>query len=161
MTAAPYNVDSTGVADATTALQQAVGDAETAGTGVYLPQGPYQVTAPIGLNKVGVAGAGEWYTELTGHNVEFQGNVGQTTGVTVHDLSIFGNVDARDDSDGSVNGFNGGFNNTTISNVWIQNTKVRRVDRRRHHRPDDARTCASRTRWPTASTSTAASPTPR
>ncbi|MFC1408315.1 discoidin domain-containing protein [Streptacidiphilus sp. N1-12] len=124
VTQAPYNIDSTGVADATTKLQQAINDASAAGTGVYLPQGLYNITAPIGLNKVGVAGAGEWYTELTGHNVEFQGNVGQTTGVTVHDLSIFGNVNTRDDSDGSVNGFNGGFNNTTISNVWIQNAKV-------------------------------------
>jgi hypothetical protein len=124
VTQAPYSIDSSGVADATTKLQQAVNDASAAGTGVYLPQGLYNITAPIGLNKVGVAGAGEWYTKLTGHNVEFQGNVGQTTNVTVHDLSIFGNVNVRDDSDGTVNGFNGGFNNTTISNVWIQNAKV-------------------------------------
>ncbi|MFC4031323.1 discoidin domain-containing protein [Streptomyces polygonati] len=124
VTQAPYNIDSSGVADATGQLTQAINDAETAGTGVYLPKGLYKITAPIGLNKVGVAGAGQWYTELTGHNVEFQGNVGQTTGVTVHDLSIFGNVNSRDDSDGTVNGFNGGFNNSTISNVWIQNQKV-------------------------------------
>jgi hypothetical protein len=124
VTQAPYDIDSTGVADATGKLTQAINDAEAAGTGVYLPKGLYKITAPIGLNKVGVAGAGEWYTELTGHNVEFQGNVGQTTGVTVHDLSIFGNVNSRDDSDGTVNGFNGGFNNSTISNVWIQNQKV-------------------------------------
>lgn len=124
VTQAPYNIDSSGVADATTKLQQAVNDASAAGTGVYLPQGLYNITAPIGLNRVGVAGAGQWYTKLTGHNVEFQGNVGQTTNVTVHDLSIFGNVNSRDDSDGSVNGFNGGFNNTTISDVWIQNAKV-------------------------------------
>jgi hypothetical protein len=124
VTQAPYNIDSSGVADATTLLQQAINDAQAAGSGVYLPKGLYKITAPIGLNKVGVAGAGEWYTELTGHNVEFQGNVGQTTNVTVHDLSIFGNVNVRDDSDGTVNGFNGGFNNTTISDVWIQNQKV-------------------------------------
>ena len=123
VTQAPYDIDNTGARDATGELQQAISDAETAGTGVYLPQGTYLITAPMGLNKVGVAGAGEWYTELTGHNIEFQGNVGQTTGVTVHDLSIFGNVNSRDDSDGSVNGFNGGFNDTTISDVWIQNMK--------------------------------------
>jgi hypothetical protein len=123
VTQAPYDIDNTGAKDATTELQQAINDAESAGTGVYLPAGTYLITAPMGLNKVGVAGAGEWYTELTGHNIEFQGNVGQTTGVTVHDLSIFGNVNSRDDSDGSVNGFNGGFNNTTISDVWIPNMK--------------------------------------
>ncbi|MDI5967081.1 choice-of-anchor D domain-containing protein [Streptantibioticus silvisoli] len=124
VTAAPYNADPTGVTDATAAVTQAISDAEAAGTGVYLPKGLFKISSPIGLNKVGVAGAGEWYTELTGHNVEFYGNVGQTTDVTVHDLSMFGNVNTRDDSDGTVNGFNGGFNNTTISNVWIQNEKV-------------------------------------
>ncbi|GAA5022536.1 discoidin domain-containing protein [Kitasatospora paranensis] len=124
VTQAPYGIDNTGVADATGKLQQAVNDASAAGTGVYLPQGLYTITAPIGLNKVAVAGAGQWYTKLTGHNVEFQGNVGQTTGVTVRDLAIFGNVNTRDDSDGSVNGFNGGFNNTVISDVWMQNVKV-------------------------------------
>ncbi|MFC8448914.1 discoidin domain-containing protein [Kitasatospora sp. NPDC057223] len=124
VTQAPYGIDSSGVADATTKLQQAINDASAAGTGVYLPQGLYNITAPIGLNRVGVAGAGQWYTKLTGHNVEFQGNVGQTTNVTVRDLAIFGNVNVRDDSDGSVNGFNGGFNNTVISDVWMQNVKV-------------------------------------
>ena len=124
VTQAPYSIDNAGVADATTKLQQAVNDASAAGTGVYLPKGRYNITAPIGLNRVAVAGAGQWYTELTGHNVEFQGNVGQTTGVTVRDLAIFGNVNVRDDSDGSVNGFNGGFNNTLISDVWMQNVKV-------------------------------------
>ena len=42
----------------------------------------------------------------------------------VSNLAIFGNVNTRVDSDGSVNGFNGTFSNSTINDVWIQNTKV-------------------------------------
>jgi F5/8 type C domain/Abnormal spindle-like microcephaly-assoc'd, ASPM-SPD-2-Hydin len=113
VTQAPYDVDPTGARDSTQGLVNAISAAETAGTGVYLPEGTYQINQPIGLNKVAVRGAGEWYTTLTGSNVGFYGNV----------LSIFGQTDHRDDSDGTVNGFNGGFNDTTISHVWIQNTK--------------------------------------
>ncbi|HEV2378003.1 MAG TPA: discoidin domain-containing protein [Streptosporangiaceae bacterium] len=125
VTQPPYNVDNTGATDVTSALQNAINAASSAGTGVYLPQGTYQISQPLNVNNVSVAGAGEWYTELTGSNVEFAGQIGSaSTNVHVSNLSIFGNVSDRNDSDGQVNGFNGGFSNSTISNVWIQNTKV-------------------------------------
>jgi hypothetical protein len=124
-TASPYNADTTGVNDSTTALQNAINAAESAGTGVYLPQGTYKISSPLNVNKVSVAGAGEWYTEITGSHVEFSGQINPaSSNVNVHDLSIFGNVNARNDGDGTVTGFNGGFSNSTISNVWIQNEKV-------------------------------------
>src|ERR1700712_1378727 len=47
-----------------------------------------------------------------------------SSNVNISNLAIFGNVAVRNDSDGSVNGFNGGVSNSTISDVWIQNTKV-------------------------------------
>jgi len=37
---------------------------------------------------------------------------------------MFGNVDVRDDSDTEVTAFNGGFSDSRISDVWIQNEKV-------------------------------------
>jgi hypothetical protein len=125
VTQAPYNVDNTGNTDVTTQLQNAITAAEQAGTGVYLPAGTYQISQQLFVNNVSVAGAGEWYTELTGSNVEFAGQIAPaSTNVNVSNLSIFGNVNVRNDGDGEVNGFNGGFSNSTISNVWIQNTKV-------------------------------------
>jgi hypothetical protein len=125
VTQAPYNVDNTGATDVTTELQDAIDAAETAGTGVYLPAGTYQISQQLFVNNVSVVGAGEWYTELTGTNVEFAGQIAPaSTNVTVSNLSIFGNINVRNDGDGEVNGFNGGFSNSTISNVWIQNTKV-------------------------------------
>jgi hypothetical protein len=124
-TASPYNADPSGLADSTTALQNAVNAASSAGVGLYLPQGLYKVSSPIYVNKVTIEGAGEWYTELTGHEVEFAGQIGNpSTNVNVSNLSMFGNVNTRDDSDGTVHGFNGGFSNSNINHVWIQNEKV-------------------------------------
>ncbi|HXL92958.1 MAG TPA: choice-of-anchor D domain-containing protein, partial [Streptosporangiaceae bacterium] len=124
-TAAPYDADPTGTTDSTTAIQDAINAAEAAGTGVYLPQGTYLVSSQLNVNDVTVTGAGPWYTEITGTDAGFSGNQSPASNdVTVSNLSIFGNVNDRVDSDSDVNGFNGGFSNSTISNVWIQNTKV-------------------------------------
>jgi hypothetical protein len=124
-TAAPYDADPTGTTDSTTAIQDAINAAEAAGTGVYLPQGTYLISAPLNVNDVTVTGAGPWYTTVTGNDAGFDGNQSPASNdVTVSNLSIFGTVNDRVDSDSNVNGFNGGFSNSTISNVWIQNTKV-------------------------------------
>jgi len=121
VTQAPYNADDTGVNDSTTALQNAINTAESSGQTVYLPQGTYTISQPLDVNNVTVEGAGEWYTTLTGSNVEFAGN---GSNINISNLAIFGNVNTRVDSDGSVNGFNGTFSSSTINDVWIQNTKV-------------------------------------
>jgi hypothetical protein len=125
VTQAPYNVDDTGATDVTTALQNAINTASAAGEGVYLPQGTYTISRPLSVDNVKVLGAGEWYTVLTGSNVEFSGNQNPpSTDVDVSNLSLYGNVDVRDDSDSEVTGFNGGFSDSRISDVWIQNEKV-------------------------------------
>ncbi len=125
VTQAPYNVDDTGKTDVTTALQNAIDAASAAGEGVYLPQGTYTISAPLNVNNVKVLGAGEWYTVLTGSDVEFNGQQNPaSTNVDVSELSMFGNVDDREDSDTAVTAFNGGFSDSTISHVWIQNEKV-------------------------------------
>ncbi|MDQ1701940.1 MAG: hypothetical protein QOF57_1192, partial [Frankiaceae bacterium] len=126
-TAAPNNVDNTGATDTTTSLQNAVNAASQAGTGLYLPQGLYKISSPIYVNRVTITGAGQWYTQLTGKSVEFAGQIGGPSGstnVNISNLALFGGVNTRDDSDGTVHGFNGGFTDSTISDVWIQNQKV-------------------------------------
>jgi hypothetical protein len=125
VTQAPYNIDDTGSTDVTTALQNAVNAASAAGEGVYLPQGTYTISAPLNVNKVKILGAGEWYTVLTGTNVEFNGQQNPaSTNVDVSNLAMFGNVGVREDSDTEVTAFNGGFSDSRISNIWIQNEKV-------------------------------------
>ncbi|HEV2633519.1 MAG TPA: discoidin domain-containing protein [Actinocrinis sp.] len=125
VTQAPYSVDNTGATDVTTALQSAITAASAAGEGVYLPQGTYKISQPLNVNNVKVLGAGEWYTVLTGSNVEFDGRQNpSSTNVDVSNLSMYGNVDDREDSNSEVTAFNGGFSDSTIQDVWIQNEKV-------------------------------------
>ena len=125
VTQAPYDVDNTGATDVTAALQNAIDTASAAGQGLYLPPGTYTVSAPLNVDDVRIAGAGEWYTVLTGKNVEFNGKQNPSSShVDISGLSIYGNVDVRDDSNTEDTGFNGGFSDSTISDVWIQNEKV-------------------------------------
>jgi hypothetical protein len=125
VTQSPYDADDTGATDATTALQDAINAASAAGEGVYLPQGTYTISAPLNVNNVTVEGAGEWYTVLTGTNVEFSGQQDPaSTNVNVSNLSLYGNVNVRDNSNTEDTGFNGGFSDSTISDVWIQNEKA-------------------------------------
>jgi F5/8 type C domain/Abnormal spindle-like microcephaly-assoc'd, ASPM-SPD-2-Hydin len=125
VTQAPYNVDNTGATDVTTPLQNAIFAAQTSGQTIYIPAGTYTISQQLFVNNVTIIGAGEWYTTMTGTNVEFAGQIAPaSTNVNISNLAIFGNIDVRNDGDGEVNGFNGGFSDSTISNVWIQNTKV-------------------------------------
>ena len=137
----PYNADPKGVTDSTTAIQNAVNAGESGGKGVWIPQGTYLVTSHILVNNVTLTGAGPWYSVLGGAPAGGGNgnNVNNGTGVGVYgndaydgstssnvNLSNFGiegqitnRVDCLQD-----NGIGGSLNNSTISNVWIEHTKV-------------------------------------
>jgi hypothetical protein len=141
VTSAPYNADPTGVNNATTAIQNAVNDGAAQGKGVWIPQGTYLVTSHILVNNVTLAGAGPWYSILYGAPPG-GGNGNSTSNGT--GVGVYGN-DAYDGStssnvhlsgfavEGAItnrvdclqdNGIGGSLNNSTISNVWIEHTKV-------------------------------------
>jgi hypothetical protein len=123
-TASPYNADPTGANDSTTALQDAIDAASSAGEGLYIPAGTYQVSSPLNVDNVTIEGAGQWYTTLTGSDVEFAADQNPaSTNVDISNLSLFGQVNDRDNSTSDYTGFNGGFTNSTIDDVWIQNEK--------------------------------------
>ncbi|MFD0327351.1 glycosyl hydrolase family 28-related protein [Streptacidiphilus monticola] len=125
VTQAPYGVDNTGTTDTTDALQHAIDALSAAGQGVYLPPGRYLLTHPFDVDRVRITGAGEWYTELTGKNFGFAGKQDPpSTGVEITGLALFGDVGVRDDSNSQDTGFNGGFSDSHLSHVWIQNEKV-------------------------------------
>jgi hypothetical protein len=125
VTQAPYSVDNTGGSDVTSALQKAINAGQSAGQVVYLPQGTYKISSPLSVNQVTVEGAGEWYTVLNGSNVGFTGNQNPaSTNVSISNLSLFDNATIRNNSTSADTGFNGGFSNSTFSNVWIQNEKA-------------------------------------
>ena len=125
VTQAPYNVDDTGGNDVTSVLQSAINAGSSSGKAVYLPSGRYKLSSPLAVNKVTIEGAGEWYTTLTGSDVGFTGNQNPaSTNVSVSNISLFDNATIRNNGTSADTGFNGGFSNSTLTNVWIQNEKA-------------------------------------
>ncbi|MDQ1547708.1 MAG: hypothetical protein QOH69_2612 [Actinomycetota bacterium] len=118
-----YGADPTGANDSTSAFQSAV-NANTGGT-VWIPAGTFKVTSHIIVNNVTVIGAGMWYSNVTGTGVGFYGNYAPNPSSNVHlsNFAITGNVQERDDS-AQVNGVGGALSNSTVSNIWIEHTKV-------------------------------------
>jgi F5/8 type C domain/Pectate lyase superfamily protein/Abnormal spindle-like microcephaly-assoc'd, ASPM-SPD-2-Hydin len=116
--------DATGAADSTSAFNAAITAAGAGGT-VWIPAGTYNVPGHISVNNVTIAGAGMWYSTVTGTAPGFYGNSAPNPSTNVHlqNFAIFGNVQQRDDS-AQVNGIGGAMSNSTVSNIWIEHMKV-------------------------------------
>lgn len=116
--------DTTGVNDATSAFNAAISAAGPGGT-VWIPPGTYNIPGHISVNNVTIAGAGMWYSTVTGTAPGFYGNSAPSasTNVRLQNFAIFGNVQERDDS-AQVNGIGGAMSNSTVSNLWIDHMKV-------------------------------------
>jgi hypothetical protein len=116
--------DASGVADSTSAFNAAISAAGAGGT-VWIPPGTYNIPGHIMVNNVTIAGAGMWYSTVTGTAPGFYGNSAPNPSTSVHlqNFAIFGNVQERDDS-AQVNGIGGAMSNSTVSNIWIEHDKV-------------------------------------
>ncbi|WP_037908913.1 choice-of-anchor D domain-containing protein [Actinacidiphila yeochonensis] len=116
--------DATGAGDSTAAFNAAISAAGSGGT-VWIPPGTYNVPGHIAVNNVTIAGAGMWYSTVTGTAPGFYGNSAPNPSTNVHlqNFAIFGNVQERDDS-AQVNGIGGALSNSTVSNLWIDHMKV-------------------------------------
>ena len=122
-----YGADPTGAADATPKIQQAVNDGAAQHKTVWIPSGSFKVTDHVIVDGVTLRGAGPWYSVLTGNRVGVYGKYvnsgGPSQNVTLQDFAILGEVMERNDSD-QVNAIGGAMSNSTVSNVWMQHTKV-------------------------------------
>jgi hypothetical protein len=121
-----YGADPTGKANSTTAIQNAINAGSQQHRAVYLPPGDYTVPAHLMVNNVTLTGAGEWYSVLHGAGVGVYGDAAPKPSTNVHlsNFAIFGEVTDRVDS-ADVNGIGGAMGGgSTISNLWIQHTKV-------------------------------------
>ncbi|MEY9929595.1 hypothetical protein ABH926_004235 [Catenulispora sp. GP43] len=116
--------DATGVNDATGAFNAAIAAAGAGGT-VWIPPGTFNIPGHISVNNVTIAGAGMWYSTVTGTAPGFYGNSAPNPSTNVHlsNFAISGNVQERDDS-AQVNGIGGALSNSTVSNIWIEHMKV-------------------------------------
>ena len=88
--------DPTGVNDSTSAFNAAISAAGAGGT-VWIPPGTYNIPGHISVNNVTVAGAGMWYSTVTGTAPGFYGNSAPSPSTNVHlqNFAIFGNVQDR------------------------------------------------------------------
>ena len=120
-----FGADPTGQTDSTTAIQNAINAGSAEGKVVYIPPGNFLVTAHLIVNNVTLTGAGEWYSVLGGTDVGVYGNLPPNPSTDVHlsNFAIFGQVTERVDS-ADVNGIGGALADSTISDLWIQHTKV-------------------------------------
>jgi hypothetical protein len=116
--------DPSGVNDSTNAFNAAITAAGAGGT-VWIPPGTYNIPGHIMVNNVTVAGAGMWYSTVTGTAPGFYGNSAPSPSTNVHlqNFAIFGQVNQRCDSC-QVNGIGGAMSNSTVSNIWIDHMKV-------------------------------------
>jgi hypothetical protein len=116
--------DASGSADSTSAFNAAIAAAGPGGT-VWIPPGTYNVPGHIMVNNVTIAGAGMWYSTVTGTAPGFYGNSAPNPSTNVHlqNFAISGNVQERNDS-AQVNGIGGALSNSTVSNIWIEHMKV-------------------------------------
>jgi hypothetical protein len=120
-----FGADPTGLRDSTAAFQSAIGSGRSSGRPVWIPVGTFKITAHLIVDGVTLEGAGPWYSVLTGDGVGIYGNAAPhpSTHVRLANFAIFGEVRDRVDSS-QVNGIGGALADSTISNIWIQHTKV-------------------------------------
>jgi hypothetical protein len=132
VTGAPYNADTNGVTDSTTALQNCINAASGAGETVWMPPGTYLITGTITLpNNAKVQGAGMWYTTLIGspslYNTSSSRRVrlnGNGNNIQLSDFAITGFLNYRNDSEAN-DGLGGTYGtNSTISRIWVVHTKT-------------------------------------
>ncbi len=136
-----FGADPTGRRDSANAIDKAIAVAQKSHRKVYVPPGTYQVNRHIIVDNVTIEGAGSWYTIFQGHQVTLStpaadGSVhtgvgfygkyvadGGSTNVHLSGFSIEGDVRERVDTD-QVNGIGGALSDSTISDLYIQHTKV-------------------------------------
>jgi parallel beta-helix repeat protein len=116
--------DATGATDSTSAFNAAITAAGAGGT-VWIPPGTFNIPGHISVNNVTIAGAGMWYSTVSGAAPGFYGNSAPSPSTNVHlqNFAIFGNVQDRNDS-AQVNGIGGAMSNSTVSSIWIDHMKV-------------------------------------
>jgi alpha-1,3-glucanase-like protein/F5/8 type C domain-containing protein/HYDIN/CFA65/VesB family protein/centrosomal CEP192-like protein len=120
-----YGADPSGSGDASGAFASAISAAQAQGKTVWIPSGTFRVNQHIAVNNVTIQGAGMWYSTVTGNGVGFYGNYPPTPSTNVHlsNFAIVGDVQERNDG-AQVNGIGGAMSSSTVSDIWIEHTKV-------------------------------------
>ena len=118
--------DANGRLDSRPAFIKAVSRASRSRRSVWIPRGHFRLDGHLSVDRVELAGAGPWYSILEGVGVGLYGHEAPrpSQAVDIHDLSIIGDVQERDDHKqlAGIGGALGG--GSRIQNVFIQHVKV-------------------------------------
>jgi hypothetical protein len=121
-----FGADANGKLDSRPAFIKAVSKASSSRRPVWIPPGHFRLDGHLAVDRVELAGAGPWYSILEGVGVGLYGHEAPrpSQAVDIHDLSIIGDVQERDDHKplAGIGGALGG--GSRIQNVFIQHVKV-------------------------------------
>ena len=117
--------------DYTSAFRKCIAAAAETGQIVWIPAGTFIITGDIVVPAhVSIQGAGMWYSELTGDEKSYTDVdkrirlIGTGSDIHLSEFSITGRLNYRSDKE-SNDGITGSYGeNSTISHLWIEHTKV-------------------------------------
>ncbi len=126
-----FGADPKGESDSTNALRSCIAEARKQGKTVWAPSGDFKVTGEILMpSSVTVQGAGMWHTTFVGDEALY-GQAARRVrfklaGRDIHlaDFSIVGRLNYRNDSEPNDGIIGAGCADSSISNVWLEHTKV-------------------------------------
>jgi hypothetical protein len=109
--------------DDTAAINTAIAAAKSAGQGVWIPAGTFDINARINVAGVTIRGAGQWYSTLRGRNGK-GGFFATGSNVSISDFTIAGDVSYRDDANFDA-GIEGNFGTgSLLQNLWLEHVKA-------------------------------------
>ncbi len=131
LSVAGFGAGSTGETDDTEALRNCIAEAGKQGKIVWVPPGNYKLTGDIIVpSDITIQGSGMWHTTFVGD----AGLYGQAdrrvrfklAGNNIHlaDFAIIGKLNYRNDSEPNDGILGAHCNNSTISHLWVEHTKV-------------------------------------
>lgn len=120
-----FGADPSGRASALRAFRAAIARARSTGRPLWVPPGEYRVDGHLRVDRVRILGAGHWHSVLRGRGVGFYGlrRPRSSQRVELSGFAIIGEVAERKD-DEQLAGIGGALGNSTISDLFIQHTKV-------------------------------------
>jgi len=131
LSVADFGAGGTGQTDDTRALRNCIAQARKVGKIVWVPAGDYKLTGDIVVpSDVTIQGAGMWYTTFVG-DPQLYGRADRRvrfklTGHNLHlaDFAISGKLNYRNDNEPNDGIVGAHCENSTISRIWVEHTKV-------------------------------------
>ena len=118
-----FGADSSGQRSSRDAFIRAVAEVRKSDRVLYVPSGSYKVDGHILVDQVTIIGAGSWYSHISGHNLGFYSEGGESSGVALSGFAIESDVAKREDRL-PLAAIGGTFSNSNFRNLYLHHAKV-------------------------------------